>query len=244
MCFFSVSEGSRRRGGCRPPKRAGRARTRPTASDSWSPRGRSPPQASCPSSRRRCPPAAPGRTAPRGTAGRTCGAHTARTTSATQTTSSPDSGRGAGCWTGKAVRAALSSQRTSGAWARPHGHRRASRGLQRGGAARQGCRDFGRPAPRAQLPGLRVTSEDRADRRGDFAGHWAAADAPGLVGPSWWPPTRPQTQLRKLHPQEGGGLQPKTPACLHAQAPASPVPAHRSLLPRGRVCSRHLPSHT
>lgn len=137
MCFFSVSEGSRRRGGCRPPKRAGRARTRPTASDSWSPRGRSPPQASCPSSRRRCPPAAPGRTAPRGSAGRTCGAHTARTTSATQTTSSPDSGRGAGCWTGKAVRAALSSQRTSGAWARPHGHRRASRGLQRGGAARQ-----------------------------------------------------------------------------------------------------------
>lgn len=113
------------------------------------------------------------------------------------------------------------------------------------GAEQRGrCRDCGRPAPRARLPGLRVTSEDRADRRGDFAGHWAAADAPGLVGPSRWPPTRPQTQLRKLHPQEGGGLQPKTPVCLHAQAPASPVPAHRSLLPRGRVCSRHLPSHT
>lgn len=39
------------------------------------------------------------------------------------------------------------------------------------GAEQRGrCRDCGRPAPRARLPGLRVTSEDRADRRGDFAG--------------------------------------------------------------------------
>lgn len=94
-----LCEGSRRRGGCRPPRRAGRARTHPAPSDSWCPSGRSPRRGSCPSSRHLCPPAALGRTAPRGTAGRTSGAHTALTTSATRATSSPDRGRGAraGC---------------------------------------------------------------------------------------------------------------------------------------------------
>lgn len=155
-----LCEGSRRRGGCRPPKRAGRARTRPAPSDSWSPRGRSPPQDSCPSSRRRCPPAALGRTTPRGTAGQMPGAHTALTTSATQTTSSPDSGLGRQpAEPGKPTLAAhCHSSSPQGRGARPHGHRRASHSLHAGRNSKEGCRVFGRPSPSAQLPGLRVTS--------------------------------------------------------------------------------------
>uniref|UniRef100_A0A452V252 Interleukin-6 receptor subunit alpha n=1 Tax=Ursus maritimus TaxID=29073 RepID=A0A452V252_URSMA len=59
--------------------------------DSWCPRDPSPPRGWCPSSPRQCPPAALGLTAPRGPAGRMPGAHRALTTSATETTSSPDS---------------------------------------------------------------------------------------------------------------------------------------------------------
>lgn len=224
-----LCEGSRRRGGCRPPRRAGRARTHPAPSDSWCPSGRSPRRGSCPSSRHLCPPAALGRTAPRGTAGRTSGAHTALTTSATRATSSPDRGRGAraGC--------PLPLRLTAGA-----------RGLAQApcwGDSEEGVPSFRPASPRAQPPGLRGTSEARADRRQDFAGHCAATDTPSLVGTSWWPPRRLQIQ-----PREGGSLQPKTPHLPSGsgsrQPRASPGPSHHGFAPRGRTFSRHLASHT
>lgn len=121
--------------------------------------------------------------------------------------------------------------------------RGASRRRHAGGTARKGCRVFGRPSPRAQPPGLRGTSEARADRRRDFSGHCAATDTPSLVGTSWWPPRRLQIQ-----PREGGSLQPKTPHLPSGsgsrQPRASPGPSHHGFAPRGRTFSRHLASHT